>query len=32
MVIHNRRITYFVFKHILKQESFIKDFEYIHRD
>ncbi len=29
MVIHNRRITYFVFKHILKQESFIKDFEYI---
>jgi glycosyltransferase involved in cell wall biosynthesis len=32
MVIRNRRITYFVFKHILKQESFIKDFEYIHRD
>ncbi len=29
MVIRNRRITYFVFKHILKQESFIKDFEYI---
>jgi hypothetical protein len=29
MVIHNRRITYFVFKHILKQESFIKDFEYL---
>ena len=29
MVIRNRRITYFVFKHILKQESFIKDFEYL---
>jgi len=29
MVIHNRRLTYFVFKHILKQESFIKDFEYL---
>lgn len=29
MVIRNRRITYFVFKHILKQESFINDFEFI---
>jgi glycosyltransferase involved in cell wall biosynthesis len=29
MVIRSSRITYFVFKHILKQESFIKDFEYI---
>lgn len=29
MVIHNRWITYFVFKYILKQETFIKDFEYI---
>ena len=29
MVIRSRRITYFVFKHILKQESFIKDFEYL---
>ena len=29
MVIRNRRITYFVFKHVLKQESFIKDFEYL---
>jgi len=32
MVIRNRRMTYFIFKHILKQESFIKDFEYIHCD
>lgn len=31
MVIRSRRITYFVFKHILKQETFIKDFEYIER-
>ena len=29
MVIHSRKMTYFVFKHILKQESFIKDFEYL---
>jgi glycosyltransferase involved in cell wall biosynthesis len=29
IVIRSRRITYFVFKHILKQESFIKDFEYL---
>ena len=29
VIIRNRRITYFVFKHILKQESFIKDFEYL---
>ncbi len=29
IVIRNNRLTYFVFKHILKQESFIKDFEYI---
>lgn len=29
IVIRSRRMTYFVFKHILKQESFIKDFEYI---
>jgi glycosyltransferase involved in cell wall biosynthesis len=29
MVIRSSRITYFVFKHVLKQESFIKDFEYI---
>jgi glycosyltransferase involved in cell wall biosynthesis len=28
-IIHSRRMTYFVFKHILKQESFIKDFEYL---
>ena len=32
MVIRSSRMTHFVFKHILKQESFIKDFEYIHRD
>jgi hypothetical protein len=32
MVICNRRITYFVFKYILKQETFIKDFEYIDPD
>ena len=31
IVIHSRRMTHFVFKHILKQESFIKDFEYINR-
>ncbi len=29
IVIRSRKATYFVFKHILKQESFIKDFEYI---
>jgi len=29
MVIRSRRLTYFVFKHVLKQESFIKDFEYL---
>jgi glycosyltransferase involved in cell wall biosynthesis len=29
IVIRSSRLTYFVFKHILKQESFIKDFEYI---
>lgn len=29
MVIRSRRMTYFIFKHILKQESFIKDFEYL---
>jgi len=28
-IIHNRKLTYFVFKHILKQETFIKDFEYL---
>jgi glycosyltransferase involved in cell wall biosynthesis len=28
-IIRSRRITYFVFKHIIKQESFIKDFEYL---
>jgi glycosyltransferase involved in cell wall biosynthesis len=29
VIIRSRRMTYFVFKHILKQETFIKDFEYI---
>lgn len=29
MVLESRRLTYLVFKHILRQESFIKDFEYI---
>lgn len=29
LVIRSRTLTYFVFKHILKQESFIKDFEYL---
>jgi glycosyltransferase involved in cell wall biosynthesis len=29
MIIPSSRMTYFVFKHILKQESFIKDFEYL---
>lgn len=29
LVIRSRRMTYFVFKHILQQESFIKDFEYL---
>jgi glycosyltransferase involved in cell wall biosynthesis len=29
MIVHNRGMTYFVFKHILKQESFIKDFDYL---
>jgi glycosyltransferase involved in cell wall biosynthesis len=29
MIIHSHRMTYFVFKHFLKQESFIKDFEYL---
>lgn len=29
VIIRSRRLTYFVFKHILKQESFIKDFEYL---
>lgn len=28
-VIRSSRMTHFVFKHILKQETFIKDFEYI---
>lgn len=28
-IIPSRRMTYFIFKHILKQETFIKDFEYI---
>jgi len=28
-IIRSKRMTYFVFKHILKQESFIKDFEYL---
>lgn len=32
MVIRNRRITYLVFKYILKQETFIRDFEYIDPD
>lgn len=27
MVIHNRKVTHFIFKHILKQESFLKDTE-----
>lgn len=31
MVIRSHRMTYFVFKHIIKQESFIKDFEYLVR-
>jgi len=29
IIVRSRKITYFVFKHILKQESFIKDFEYL---
>ena len=29
MVIRSRKLTYFVFKHILKNETFIKDFEYL---
>jgi glycosyltransferase involved in cell wall biosynthesis len=29
MVIRSRKITYFIFKHVLKQETFIKDFEYL---
>lgn len=29
MIISSRKMTYFVFKHIIKQETFIKDFEYI---
>ena len=29
MIIRSKKMTYFVFKHILKQESFIKDFEYL---
>jgi hypothetical protein len=29
LIIHNHKLTYFVFKHILKQETFIKDFEYL---
>ena len=28
----NRSLLYFLFKHVLKQESFIKDFDYIHPD
>jgi glycosyltransferase involved in cell wall biosynthesis len=28
-IIQSKKMTYFVFKHILKQESFIKDFEYL---
>jgi glycosyltransferase involved in cell wall biosynthesis len=27
----NRHLLYFIFKHILKQESFIKDFDYINK-
>jgi glycosyltransferase involved in cell wall biosynthesis len=30
-MIRSRKMTYFVFKHILKQETFIKDFEYINK-
>jgi hypothetical protein len=29
MVIRSRKVTYFIFKHVLKQETFIKDFEYL---
>ena len=28
-ILRSRPLTYFVFKHILRQESFIKDYEYI---
>jgi glycosyltransferase involved in cell wall biosynthesis len=30
-IVRSRKLTYFVFKHILKQETFIKDFEYINK-
>jgi len=29
MIINSRKMTYFVFKYIIKQETFIKDFEYM---
>jgi len=30
-IVRSRKLTYFVFKYILKQETFIKDFEYINK-